>query len=61
METIKQKETKAALRKFYSYYGVELGTVSNDEKRKNSHAEILKNLLVNTKKLFNNITVNFKE
>ena len=61
METEQQKQTKAALRKFYSYYGVELGTVSNDEKRKNSHTEILQNLLVNTKKLFNNIIVNFKE
>lgn len=61
METIKQKETKAALQKFYSYYGVNTGAVSQDEKRKNSHAEILQNILANTKRLFNTLNVKFKE
>lgn len=61
METEQQKQTKAALRKFYNYYGIDIGTVSQDEKRKNSHAEIYKNLLANTKRLFNNLNVKFKE
>lgn len=61
METEHQKQTKAALRKFYSYYGVDTGTVSQDEKRKNSRVEIYKNLLANTKRLFNTINAKFME